>query len=85
VSLQNIADGLVGDLKSEIGQCADDTVVAPAWILTCELEHQPFVLDRNGGTSQLAFAPVGKIPFAGDQLAMPFEQGLGLDDGNDVL
>src|ERR1039457_5562822 len=32
VSLENITDGLVGDSMPQIGQCADDVIIAPGWI-----------------------------------------------------
>jgi len=84
VSIENITDGLVGDSMPQIGQCADDAVIAPAWILAGELEHQLFDLGRDERSSRFGGASAGKIPFAGDQAAMPFEQGFGLHDGDDL-
>ena len=39
------------NLMTQISKGADDAVIAPAWILAGELEHQPFELDRDGGTA----------------------------------
>ncbi len=69
----------------QISQGADDAIITPAWILAGELEHQSFGLDRDGWSSRFGFPSAGKIPFAGNQLAMPFEQGFGLHHGDDVL
>jgi hypothetical protein len=33
MSLENIADGLIGNAMTQIGQCADDAIIAPGWIL----------------------------------------------------
>ena len=84
VSLENIADGLIGNAMTQIGQCADDAVIAPPWILAGELEHQLFDLGRDERSSRFGCASAGKIPFAGDQAAMPFERGFGLHDSDDL-
>src|ERR1022692_230716 len=39
----------------------------------------------TNGRPGLTFRRAGKIPLVGDQPAMPFEQGFGLTDGNDVV
>ena len=83
VSFQDIADSLVGNMISQIGQCADDAILAPGWILVDELEHQLFDLGRDERSSRFGGASARKIPFAGDQTAVPFEQGFGLHGGDD--
>jgi hypothetical protein len=73
VSFQNIADGLVVSVKIKIGQCADDAIIAPGWILAGELEYPLFNLGWDEWPSRFGDASAGKIPLAGDQAAMPFE------------
>ena len=68
----------------EVGHCADDVIIAPGWILAGELEHPLFNLGRDERSSRFGCASAGKIPFAGGQAAVPFEQGFGLHDGNDL-
>jgi len=68
-----------------ISQGTGDAIITPAWILAGDLEHQSFDLDRDGWSSRFGFPPVGKIPFAGKQAAMPFEQRFGLHNGDDVM
>ena len=78
LALQNIADGLVGNPMAQINQGADDAVITPAWVLPGELKHQLFNLNRDGRPTGFGLSTAGKVPFLGDQLAMPFEQGFGL-------
>jgi hypothetical protein len=70
---------------SHIGQGTHDAIITPAWILARQLEHQLFNRDRDRGSSRSGFASAGEIPFAGGQAAMPFEQGLGLHNRDEVV
>src|SRR5271157_2492089 len=45
MSLQNIADGLVGNPMTQISQGANNAVITPAWVLRGELHHQLFNLN----------------------------------------
>src|SRR5215471_16596415 len=42
VSAQDIANGLVRQVMAQVGQCADDAVVAPAPVLACKAHYQAF-------------------------------------------
>src|SRR5271167_347366 len=44
-SLQNIADGLVGNPMTQISQGANNAVITPAWVFAGELHHQLFNLN----------------------------------------
>src|SRR5208283_5692843 len=45
LSLQNIADGLIGNVIPQISQGADNAVITPALVLPGELKHQFFNFD----------------------------------------
>jgi hypothetical protein len=47
VPAQNISDSLVRDLVAEMGQSADDTVIAPAGIVPCHLHNQRLHFGAN--------------------------------------
>ena len=39
---QDIADALVGNFLTQIGQCSNDAIVTPARVLTRQFHHQLF-------------------------------------------
>src|SRR5208337_5095290 len=45
LSLQNIADGLIGNVIPQISQGANNAVITPAWVFAGELHHQLFNLN----------------------------------------
>ncbi len=47
VALQTIADSLIGNTLTRIGQSADDAIITPVWVLSGQLNDQPFKFDRN--------------------------------------
>jgi hypothetical protein len=47
-----ITNGPVGDSIPQIGQCADDAIIAPGWILAGELEQPLFNLGRDERSSR---------------------------------
>src|ERR1022692_2502105 len=57
LSLENITDGLVGDSIPQIGQCADDAIKAPGWILGAPWKGTRPQWERDP-TRQLPLQPV---------------------------
>jgi hypothetical protein len=47
VALQHVADGLSGNLMTEIGQCAGDPIITPAGVFTCHPYNECFHIGRN--------------------------------------
>src|SRR3982750_2172785 len=79
---QNIADRLVGDVMTEIGERSGDPVVAPAGVLTPHLHNQAFYLRVNLRPPRVG--PVLRaIELLRDQLAEPAEDSLRLCDLGD--
>jgi hypothetical protein len=83
MQLEDIADGLVGDDQSEIGQRPGDAVVTPCGVLSGQLHNPLLDLSRDGWTARLSSAVGREIPLLGDQFAVPFEECFGLNNGDD--
>src|SRR5258705_2603921 len=83
MALQNIANCLIGNHISEIGQGARNPVIAPVPVLVCHAKDQllPLALDP---WSARALTGLRAIEFAGDQLAVPGQDGVRLRDGCDL-
>src|SRR5215471_1327385 len=79
VALEDIAHGLITDYQAEIGQGANDPVIAPRAILLGDADNQRFQLRVNSGTAW-RLPLLGAIELLGDQCAMPGENRLELDD-----
>ncbi len=80
---ENVTDGRIGNGVAEVGQSALDAVVAPGEVLFRESEHEfpQFCGDRR--TSGLVLSSRGVIPFLGDELPMPTQNGVGRDQRAD--
>jgi len=72
VPLENIADGLVGNTVTQVGQSPDDAIITPASILLGQLDDQLFHLHRDGGASWFGFPATGRNPIFWQPTAMPF-------------
>ena len=80
---QDVPHALVRNDATKIGQCAGNPVISPRRIVFGELNNEFFNRRRNGRSPVCILAMV-ILPFLADKLAMPFEQGFRLNDGNDV-
>src|SRR5438270_2558231 len=81
---QNIAHGLVTDREPEVGQGADDPIVAPGAILLRQAHDQRLQLWIDGGASW-GLPLLGAIKLLDDQCAVPAKNRLGLDDRGDFF
>ena len=70
MSAQNIANGLIRNRVPQVGQGADDTVVAPAGVLPRNAHDQSFKLFIDRRSSRIS-AVVGAIELLRDQLSVP--------------
>src|SRR5262249_16252172 len=70
VALQDIADGLIADLVSQIGQRPDDTVITPVMVLLRDANDCLLNL-RLDPRSAGAPTSLRAIKLAGDKLAVP--------------
>jgi hypothetical protein len=81
VSFQDIANGLITDRIAEMGQGADYTIVPPGPILSGQAHHQGFQL-RIDRRAPWRPAFLRAVELLGDELAMPGQNGVGLDKGD---
>src|SRR5207248_7602667 len=81
---QNIAHGLVTDREPEVGQGADDPIVAPGAILLRQAHDQRLQLWIDGGASW-GLPLLRAVEFPGHKLTVPGENGVRCDDGGDFL
>ena len=84
MALEDITYRLVADRVPEIGQGADNQVVAPGAILPRHAYHQGLQLLVNYG-APWSLAPLGAVTLLGHKLAVPAENRVGLDDRGDFL
>src|SRR5207244_13572158 len=80
VALQGVAHGLVTDDVPEIGQGADDAIIAPGTILFRHAHHQILYGLVNRGASR-SLALLEAVELLGHELTMPAKNRLRLDDG----
>ena len=69
---------------AQVGQGPDDAVIAPGAILLGHADNQGLQLRVYLGTAW-GLALLGAVKFLGHELAVPGENGVGLDDGGDFL
>jgi len=79
MSLQNIAHRPVGNLMTEISQCAHDPIVAPTGILFGHLHNQRFQLRFDSRPAGVA-AVFGAIELPGDKPPVPSQNGVRFGD-----
>ncbi len=80
VFFQDVADGLIGYLMSEVGQRPLNTVVAPGGIVLSHPQDELYNVFGDGWPSLLYLSAMAEIPFISYQLAMPTQDGIGSDD-----
>ena len=83
-SLQDISDGLVRDVVAEICQCAGNAIVTPTGVLLCHLHDEPFDRGIHARASRIA-TTLGAVEFAGDQAAIPRQDGLRFGNAGHLL
>jgi len=75
--LQNVPDRLVRELMAEIGESAGDAIVTPAFVLLGHADDESLDIGCNAWTSRVG-AMLRAVELAGDQTAIPREDGFGL-------
>jgi hypothetical protein len=75
VALEDIADRLIADLITQIGQCPTNAVIAPVTVLLGQANDQPLdlLLDPRPAGAPTSFRA---IKLAGDKLAVPGQDGV---------
>jgi hypothetical protein len=84
MAFQDVPDGLVTDRVSEVRQGANDPIIAPGAILPRHTHDQGLQLWINRG-APWGLALPGTIKLLGDQLAVPAENGVRLDERGHFL
>ncbi len=82
MSAQNVPDGLVRDLVSEVGKCTGDPVRTPAGILARQLNNQRLHFGVNPRPARVR-ATLRTIELLRDQFSEPAEDRLGFGDLGD--
>jgi len=83
MSSQDIADRLRGNLIPQIGQGADNPVIAPVPVLAGHAHDQLLELALDPRSAQTS-TPLRAIEFAGDKLAVPGQDGVRLRHSCDL-
>ncbi len=81
---QDIAHGLVTERVPEIGQGADNTIIAPGTILLRHAHHQRLQLRVDRGAPR-RLALLRAVTLLGHELTVPAENRVRLDDRGHVL
>src|SRR5881296_2182315 len=76
---EDVAHGLRTDCQAQVGQGADDPVIAPGAILLGDADNQRFELLGDCGTAW-RLPLLGAIELLCDQCAVPAKNRLGFDD-----
>jgi hypothetical protein len=82
VTPQNIANRLIRNLVPQIGQRPRDPVIAPVPVLAARPNDQPLDLPLDPGPARASTR--GAIELAGDELAIPAQDGVGSGHGRDI-
>src|SRR5262245_64610573 len=83
MSSQDIADRLSGNLIPQIGQGADNPVIAPVPVLAGHAQDQLLERALDPRSAQTS-TPLRAIEFAGDKLAVPSQDGVRLRNVRDL-
>ena len=84
MALEDATHRLITDGQTQVGQGADDPVIAPGAVFLGHAENQGFeVLINLGSSSRLALPRA--ITFLGDQCAVPAENRIGFDESGNLL
>ena len=75
VALQDVADGLVGDVVPEVSQGADNPIVSPTCFRLGRLENQPLDCDVNSRAAPL-LSILGTVELLSNQTPIPAEDRL---------
>src|SRR5262249_10563301 len=84
MSLQDIAHGLVTDGVPEVGQGADDPVIAPGAVLLGHADDQRLQLRVDAGATR-SLALLRAVKLLGHELTVPAKNRVRLDDRGHVL
>jgi hypothetical protein len=76
VTLQNIANRLIGNLVPQIGQRSRNPVIAPVQVLAGHANDQLLDLSLDSRSARVR-AGLRAIELAGDKLAIPAQDGVG--------
>ncbi len=79
MAFQDVAHRLVTDRQTQVGEGADNTVIAPGTILLRQAHDEGLQLWVNGGTAW-RLALCGAIKRLGHELPVPAKNRGGLDD-----
>ena len=84
MAFQDISHRLVSDRQAQVGQRADNPVIAPGAILSGHPNYESLELLVNAGTSnRLTRRYVSTL--LGGKLAVPSQDGVGLDNRRDLF
>src|SRR6516164_3120987 len=84
ISAQDVADRLVRNAMSEIGQSTNDAVVAPAGVLSSHADNQSLDLRRDRRTTWIGTA-FGAVKLLSNQSPIPSQNRVWERDGGDRL
>jgi hypothetical protein len=84
MSPQDIANALIGNLVTQIGQSSDDAIVTPARVLTRQFHYQLFDCHIDSRAAcQSTF--LRAVEFLSDELPIPGQDRIRSGDAGDFL
>ena len=82
--LENISDGLMREVVTEVGQCACNPIVAPTGVLAGHVDDE-ILDDRINAWAARMLTTFGTVEFVGDQTTIPGQNGLWPGNAGDLL
>src|SRR5215471_4354285 len=77
VPLENVCDGLMRQVVTEVGQCACNPIVAPTGVLAGHVDDE-ILDDRINAWAAPMLTMFGTVELVGDQTTVPGQNGLWL-------
>ena len=81
--LENISDGLMREVVTEVGQCACNPIVTPAGVLAGHVDDE--ILDDGiSAWAARMLTTFGTVELVGDQTTIPGQNGLWSGNAGDL-
>ena len=75
VATEDIPNGLIGHVMTQVGEGADDPVISPARVLSCHPDYQSFDFFGNWRTAWI-LPVLGAVELLGDQSPIPRQDSI---------
>ena len=84
MGFEDVADGRIADMVTNIGQRALNTIEAPVWVFSGESQYKIHDDLPHTRSSRLILSAIRVIPFLCDELSMPTENRIWCYDRGEI-